>query len=238
VLTVSYVYQFPTRKYASRLVDTAVNGWGIQGVTVAQSGEPFSVYDFSGTAAGIYFSADDFVTNPILPLAPGISPKQATTGGTDQAYGSGGAFPGTRIPYVNPNDFTVPLLNPGQSGVPPCGPSTSVPTQIVCDTQETGYGNNGRNIFRAPFQTRFDLSVFKNFRVNERVALSFKPMHSISSTSPASTHPTTILFSIPVTTRNPAIAQLRCHRRRSTRRILASSARRSEATDSCSWPCT
>jgi hypothetical protein len=172
VLTVSYVYQFPTRKYSSRVFNTAANGWGIQGVTVAQSGEPFSVYDFSGTAAGIYFSADDFVTNPILPLAPGISPKQATEGGTDKAYGSGGAFPGTRIPYVNPNDFSVPLLSPGQSGVPPCGPTLGGAN--ICDDFETGYGNNGRNIFRAPFQTRFDLSVFKNFTVTERVGLKFQ----------------------------------------------------------------
>ncbi|HVR24854.1 MAG TPA: TonB-dependent receptor, partial [Candidatus Polarisedimenticolia bacterium] len=74
VLTISYVYQLPTRTYASRFVDKAANGWGIQGVTVAQSGEPFSVIDFSGTAASIFFSADDFITNPILPLAPGVSP--------------------------------------------------------------------------------------------------------------------------------------------------------------------
>ena len=67
VLSVSYVYLLPTLKKASRLVDAAVNGWGIQGVTVAESGEPFSIIDFSGTAASVYFSADDFITNPILP---------------------------------------------------------------------------------------------------------------------------------------------------------------------------
>jgi hypothetical protein len=39
---------------------------------------------------------------------------------------------------------------------------------------ETGYGSNGRNIFRAPAQVRFDLSLFKNFKVNERVALKFE----------------------------------------------------------------
>lgn len=77
-----------------------------------------------------------------------------------------------RTPYINPNDFSVPLLSPGQDGVPPCGPSTGGTT--VCDTLETGYGGNGRNIFRAPFQTRFDLSMFKNFKVTERVALKFQ----------------------------------------------------------------
>ncbi|MGA2858172.1 MAG: TonB-dependent receptor [Candidatus Sulfotelmatobacter sp.] len=166
VLAVSYVYQLPTLKNASRFVGTAVNGWGIQGVTIAESGEPFSMVDFSGAAASIYFSSDDFITNPIVPLAPGVSPKQATQGGTDNATG------GVRVPYINPNAFTLPLLSPGQDGVPPCG-LTTAGTQ-ACDTQETGYGGNGRNIFRAPFQTRFDFSIFKNFKIGERVAMKFQ----------------------------------------------------------------
>jgi len=172
VLMISYVYQFPTRSYTNRFAGQVMNGWGIQGVTVAQSGEPFSVIDFSGTAGGIYFSSDDYITNPIVPLAPGISPKQATEGGTDKAFTSG-PFAGTRVPYVNPNDFAVPLLSPGQDGVPPCGPTLGGPVNI-CDNVETNYGNNGRNLFRAPFETRFDLSVFKNFKVTERVNLKFQ----------------------------------------------------------------
>jgi carboxypeptidase family protein len=173
VFTVSYAYQLPTVAHASRLVDTAVNGWGIQGVTVLQSGEPFSVIDFSGTAASIFFSADDFITNPILPLAPGVSPQQATEGGTDNSFTSGGFVPGTvRVPFINPNKFSIPFLSPGQDGVPPCGPT--VGGASVCDTLETGYGSNGRNIFRAPFQTRFDLSLFKNFKLTERFAMKFQ----------------------------------------------------------------
>lgn len=171
VFTISYVYQVPTIKNASGVVKAIANGWGVQGVTVAQNGEPFSVIDFSGSAASIYFSADDFITNPILPLAPGITPKQAMQGGKDGAFTSG-PFAGVRVPYVNPNDFSIPFLSPGQSGVPPCGLTTAGTT--ACDTLETGYGGNGRNIFRAPFQTRFDFSVFKNFKVTERVALKFQ----------------------------------------------------------------
>jgi len=171
VFTISYVYQLPTRTYASRFVEKAANGWGIQGVTVAQSGEPFSVIDFSGTAASIFFSADDFITNPILPLAAGVSPHQATEGGTDNAFKSG-PLGGVRVPYINPNDFSIPYLQPGQSGVPPCGPTTI--GTMVCDSNETSYGGNGRNIFRAPFQTRFDVSVFKNFKFGDRYALKFQ----------------------------------------------------------------
>lgn len=171
VFSVSYMYQFPTVVNASRFVNQAVNGWGLQGVTVAESGEPFSVIDFSGSAGSVYFSADDFITNPILPLAPGISPKQATQGGTDN-YFTSGPYAGVKVPYVNPNDFAIPFLKPGQDGVPPCGLTTAGTT--TCDTLETGYGGNGRNIFRAPFQTRFDFSVFKGFKLTERFNLKFQ----------------------------------------------------------------
>jgi hypothetical protein len=172
VLTVSYVYQLPTRTYTSRFVNAVANGWGVQGVTVAQSGEPFSVIDFSGAAGSIFFSADDFITNPILPLAPGISPKKAIEGGKDNSFASG-PLAGVRVPYVNPNDFSIPFLQPGQGGVPPCGPAVTSGVQ-VCDTQETSYGSNGRNIFRAPFQTRFDFSALKNFTFMKRYALKFQ----------------------------------------------------------------
>ncbi len=67
-------------------ISAVANGWGIQGVTVAQSGQPFSVIDFSGTAASIFFSADDFITNPILPLLPESPLRQATQGGTDNSF--------------------------------------------------------------------------------------------------------------------------------------------------------
>ena len=173
ILNVSYVYMFPTMQHGSKLLTALTNGWGVQGVTVAQSGEPFSVIDFSGTAGSIFFSSDDFITNPILPLAPGVSPKQATTGGTVGVYKSG-PNAGIRIPYVNPDDFSVPLLAPGQSGVPPCGATVGGTSTNFCDAYETGYGNNGRNIFRAPFQTRFDISVFKNIKINERVAMKLQ----------------------------------------------------------------
>jgi len=180
VLTVSYLYNLPTIKNASRLLAAAANGWGLSGITVVQSGEPFSVIDFSGTAGSIFYSADDFITNPILPLASGVTPNQATSstiingsqgGGTDQKFPQTSPNKGFSVPFVNPNAFGVPLLQPGQNGVPPCVTITG--TQ-VCDNFETGFGTNGRNIFRAPFQTRFDFSIFKNFKLTERFNLKFE----------------------------------------------------------------
>jgi hypothetical protein len=173
VFTISYVYQLPTLRNASGWVDKVVNGWAVQGVTVVQSGQPFSVIDFSGAAGSQYFAGDDFITNPLLPLLPGISAQKATTGGTDNNFPASGPFgAGVRMPYVNPNAFGIPFLNPGQNGVPPCGPTAG--GAPVCDTFETAFGPVGRNIFRAPFQTRFDFSIVKNFKVSERIALKFQ----------------------------------------------------------------
>ncbi|HXR15746.1 MAG TPA: TonB-dependent receptor [Terriglobales bacterium] len=167
VFIISYLYDLPTMKHASGLLDAAVNGWGITGVTVLQSGEPFSVIDFSGTAGGIFYSSDDFVTNPILPLAPGVTPGEATS----PSHGGGTKVSRTGAPFVNPDLFAVPLLSPGQDGVPPC---QTISGYSVCDNFETGFGTTGRNVFRAPFESRFDFSVFKNFKLSERFNLKYQ----------------------------------------------------------------
>jgi Carboxypeptidase regulatory-like domain/TonB dependent receptor len=176
VFIVSYLYDFPTIKDAHGLLNVAANGWGITGVTTLESGEPFSVIDFSGTAGGIYYSADDYITNPILPLAPGVTPGQATSNQTiNGGRGGYGVVTPTEAAagygYVNSQVFSTPLLLPGQDGVPPC---ETISGYDVCDNYETGFGTTGRNIFREPFQTRFDFSVFKNFKLSERFNLKFE----------------------------------------------------------------
>lgn len=176
VFSISYLYQLPTIKNATGFLNAVANGWGITGVTVLQSGEPFSVIDFSGTAGSLFYSADDFVTNPILPLSPGISPKEAES--KNGPNGGGGTKLNkfvlgqlANLPYVNPDDFSVPFVAPGVDGVPPC--ETIGGTQ-VCDTQETGFGGTGRNVFRAPFETNFNFSLFKNFKLSDRFNLKYQ----------------------------------------------------------------
>jgi hypothetical protein len=164
VFVISYLYQFPHAEWAKGFWNHVVNDWSFTGVTTLESGQPFTVYDFSGSVAGIYYSADDFITNPVLPLNAGTSPKQAQTQSTT------GVNAGKH--YFNPNVFSIPLISPGQSGVPPCGPTTAGTT--TCDTYETGFGPTGRNVFRAPFQSRWDFSLQKMFKINERFHLKYE----------------------------------------------------------------
>jgi hypothetical protein len=68
-----------------------VNEWGFSGIGVVESGQPYTTmcYDFSGSVGSIYYSANDFITNPIVPLAPGFTPQSATQPG----------IPARRRPY-------------------------------------------------------------------------------------------------------------------------------------------
>ena len=45
-----------------------------------QSGQPYSIIDFSGAVGSIYYSTADGITNPIVPLANGCTAKSALTG--------------------------------------------------------------------------------------------------------------------------------------------------------------
>lgn len=160
VLTISYQYEFPKLSATEGLAAKLANGWGIGGITVAQSGQPYSIYDFTGGIASIYYGTNDFINNPIVPLLPGQTVASAKQ--VPPCSGPGGPQPSCAGPTdVNISAFGVPLIQPGQMGVP------------AGDTFETSYGGNGRNIFRGRFQTRFDFSAFKETRLNERFTLRF-----------------------------------------------------------------
>lgn len=169
VITISYLYQIPNLVKSEGWESKVTNGWGVSGITVAESGQPYSVSDFSGSVGSIFFGQFDEITNPLVPLTPGKTIHDAILQGTT------GVDPSN--PVLNKDAFGVSQLiiapnsaaNPN-SPVPPCA---TVAGQQVCDNFELGYGNIGRDIFRGPFQTRFDFDVFKNTKINERFALKY-----------------------------------------------------------------
>jgi hypothetical protein len=158
VFLVNYSYTIPN-VVKSGLLAQAVNGWTIGGQTVAQSGQPYSVYDYTGSIASLYFGSDDEIGNPIVPLKAGVTPKQAELQGTLGVNANN--------PVLNPNAFLPTFVQPGTYGVPACDASG-------CDDWESLYGNSGRNMFRGPFQVRFDMSLAKQFTLTERFGLRFE----------------------------------------------------------------
>jgi len=157
VFLINYSYTIP-KATSNKALGYAINGWTIGGQTVAQSGQPYSIYDYSGSVGSLYFGTSNYIGNPIVPMAPGVTVPQA------QLQGTTGVNAGK--PVLNVNDFLPQFVAPGQSGVPPCDATG-------CDLYESLYGNSGRNIFRAPFQVRFDMSLGKEFVLNERFKLRF-----------------------------------------------------------------
>ncbi len=155
VFLINYSYTIPSLTHSKSLGRLA-NGWTIAGQTVAQSGEPYSVYDYSGSVGSLYYGTDIEIDNPIVPLKPGVSANQAKLQGTTGINANN--------PVLNENDFSPAFLAPGQDGVPPCDASG-------CDNYESVFGYSGRNMFRAPFQVRFDMSLRKDIPINDRVKL-------------------------------------------------------------------
>jgi hypothetical protein len=152
VFLINYSYSIPSFT-KSRILGEVINGWNLGGQTVAQSGQPYSVYDYSGSVGSLYFGTDDEIGNPIVPLKAGVSATQA------QLQGTTGVNAGK--PVLNASDFAPVFVTPGTNGVP------------LDDPYESLYGSAGRNLFRGPFQVRFDMSLNKTFVLTERVKLRF-----------------------------------------------------------------
>ena len=160
VFLVNYSYTIP--KFVNgRALSYVVNGWTIGGQTVAQSGQPYGVYDYSGSVGSLFFGTSNYIGNPLVPLVPGVTAKQAAHPGANCLGFS------TTICKLNAADFAPQFVAPGSNGVPACDATG-------CDNYESLYGNNGRNAFRGPFQMRFDMSLAKQFPIKERYLLSFE----------------------------------------------------------------
>jgi len=157
VFLINYSYTLP-KLTSNKALGAAINGWTIGGQTVAQSGEPYSIYDYSGSVGSLYFGTSNYIGNPIVPLKPGVTVQQAELQGTT------GINAGK--PVLDVNAFAPQFVAPGTNGVPPCDATG-------CDLYESLYGNSGRNIFRAPFEVRFDMSLGKEFVLNDRFRLRF-----------------------------------------------------------------
>jgi hypothetical protein len=146
----SYRYDLPFFPSARGSAKTVLGGWAVSGITIFQSGTPFSVTD---SEAGSAFLA--------LGFTPSTLGGQLASGGTLSSGLSRGGISQRIDGYLNTNAFTsAPLL---------------YPTQCLTDSNfcTTGFGNLGRNIYRGPSQQNWDFSLVKRFRLTERGSLRF-----------------------------------------------------------------
>jgi hypothetical protein len=133
-------------------------GWSISGITIIQSGTPFSVLDSLG---GSGFLGAGYTTTLTGSLVPGET--------ISQGYSTGGLTSRVNNGYLNPAAFTpAPLLYPFD----PANPTTTCST-ANSNFCTTNYGNLARNTYRGPHQQNWDFSLIKNFPITERVNLRF-----------------------------------------------------------------
>ncbi|HEY2117919.1 MAG TPA: TonB-dependent receptor [Candidatus Acidoferrum sp.] len=152
VFNVNFIYQLPKfTADGSSIKSRFTNGWAIEGVGILQSGQPFSVIDYSGSVGSVYYGVSDGITNPIVPVIPGC---KAVTG-------KNGVTPG--LPALQASCFTIPIL--GANALNGAIPSN--------DPFETGFTTGQRNIFRQTWQRRMDISLVKMTSITERVNLRF-----------------------------------------------------------------
>ena len=159
-LSVSYRYDLPFYKSATGWTEKLLGGWALSGITIFQSGTPFSVTD---SAAGTAFLGAGFTPGTLSgSLASGSTLASAVTTGDIHKRIDG---------YLNFNAFsTAPLLY-GPNLCNPNQPDPSIlPNSNFCTTD---FGNLGRNVFRGPHQQNWDFSLIKNFKLTERQELRF-----------------------------------------------------------------
>jgi hypothetical protein len=157
-LSVSYVYELPFFEHSTGPLHAALGGWSISGVTIFQSGTPFSIFD---SGAGTAFLGQG--STPLLgaSLAPGATIASGLTSGDIHQRING---------YLNPAAFTpAPLLYPFD----PLNPSTTCDPVNNPNFCGTGFGDLGRNLYHGPHQQNWDFSLIKNFKIGERQEVRF-----------------------------------------------------------------
>ncbi len=153
VINFNYVFQLPKLASEHSVPGYFIDGWSMVGLTVLQSGQPYSIIDYSGAIGSIYYGVSDGITNPIVPLANGCNAKTALTG-------KSGAFGDVAL---KPQCFGIPLIPAG-------GLNGAIPKS---DPFETTFTTGQRNIFRQAFQKRADASLVKLTKFTERYALKY-----------------------------------------------------------------
>jgi Carboxypeptidase regulatory-like domain len=164
VFSAYFQANLPTIARLHGFASEAVNGWSLNGTAIAQSGEPYSLYEFYGAVGSITFGDFPTLMNPVLGIKNPSNPKAAMTGNKGDIRGAGGSY----IPAIDPTQIQINYLQPGQDGIPI---STGSDPQ---DIYETNWAPPQRNIFRQAGQKQINLSVRKQFHVHDRITFQYE----------------------------------------------------------------
>jgi|SRR5580704_7982201 hypothetical protein len=135
----------PMPSSPSRLLHWVGDGWQISGITVVQSGTPFSVINGGSSSISVLDNAG---------VANGIA----------------GTFGYASYPDIAANPAPPPNE---RNNAKSFGPLLGNPNMFVAPRGLT-FGDAGRNLLNNPRRTNFDLSLLKHFKVKEGSVLEFR----------------------------------------------------------------
>jgi Carboxypeptidase regulatory-like domain/TonB-dependent Receptor Plug Domain len=147
-ISLGYVYDLPFLA-GHGLFSKLLGGWQWSGITLLQSGTPFSVYNAGN---GFVAPADN------AGVGNGFS-QIANLGGL-----TGGSYPDL---VGNPRSGVQNEPDPG------FGPLLYNPAAFVAPRGLT-FGDAGRNILNNPWRTNFDMALIKKFPITERTYFEFR----------------------------------------------------------------
>ncbi|MGB6431494.1 MAG: carboxypeptidase-like regulatory domain-containing protein, partial [Candidatus Acidiferrales bacterium] len=153
VINFDFRYELHSFAPEASLMGVFIDGWSLDGIVTIQSGQPYSVVDYTGAVGSIFYGVANGITNPVVPLVGNCTAQSAVTG-------TNGTNPND--PALNVSCFGVQTLAPGAlNGAIPPG-----------DEYETNFVQTSeRNIFRQPWQRVANISVVKMTKIGERLDL-------------------------------------------------------------------
>ena len=157
-VTAAFVFTEPNFVPEHSLAGKFLDGWQMSGIVVAESGEPYSLYEFDGAVGSLYFGNFPELANPVVGIKNPGNPKSALTGHAGGFLTAAGNYQGA----IDVTQLNVNLVQPGNKGVPVCNATEP------CDYYENDFNPGQRNIFRQSFQKRADVSITKSVRLGER----------------------------------------------------------------------
>jgi hypothetical protein len=164
VFSADFQVLLPNTAKVNSLASYVVNDWSLTGIGIAQSGEPYSLYEFYGAVGSINFGDYPTLMNPVLGVKDPTSVKKSLTGNSGAFRGPGGSY----IPTIDPTQIAINYLAPGEKGIPV---STGSDPQ---DIYETDFAPGQRNLFRQAAQKRLDLSLRKTFHATGKLTMQYE----------------------------------------------------------------
>ncbi len=171
-ISVSVVYDLPFGKNSSNgILKQAIGGWQVAPIFTFRTGYPYSVFDCSLSSS--FYNCPRAITDGA------INPNGGNPG--SPLAGQGNLFNYESIPVIAAG-YAGPTVIPGTSTPFPDSPFygtqawSNLPTCTGLYGQGCSFPSNmmGRNTMVGPINWNWNLGVYKNFKVTERVGLQFR----------------------------------------------------------------